>query len=63
MAAEEAGRKRGRFLGFSRRRSESPFHMAKIREAEIPVLDPKKEADAIVELMPLRRGALRMSTV
>jgi uncharacterized protein (DUF58 family) len=63
MSAEEAGRKRQSFLHLSGRRGEIPFKVARVKEAEVPAILPNKEAEATVELMPLRRGVLRFHGV
>ena len=40
-----------------------PFKLATIKEGEVPSLSPRGEAEVRVELLPLRRGALRFTGV
>jgi uncharacterized protein (DUF58 family) len=63
MASGDAGWKRARRFRLRRRGSKSPFKAARLRAAEIPSLPPNKQAEAVVHLMPLRRGALRFHGV
>jgi len=52
-----------RSFRFSQRRRSSPFKVATMKEAEVPPLPPRGEAEARIELMPLRRGVLRLSSL
>jgi uncharacterized protein (DUF58 family) len=60
-AAQMAEGRRGRSFRFSQRRRTSPFKVATLKEAEIPPLPSKGETEARVELLPLRRGVLRLA--
>jgi uncharacterized protein (DUF58 family) len=46
---------------FDRRRFRSPFNMATLRETALPGLRPGQPGEAVVEVVPLRRGVLRWS--
>ncbi len=41
----------------------NPFKFAEFKEAELAPIEPRGEAEASVEIMPLRRGVLRLSGV
>ena len=47
----------------AQRRRTNPFRLATLKEAEIPPLPPHGEAEARVEVFPLRRGILRFTGV
>jgi uncharacterized protein (DUF58 family) len=48
---------------FDRRRFRSPFKFATTKEAELPALNPQQTGELRIELMPIRRGAVRFDGV
>jgi uncharacterized protein (DUF58 family) len=50
-----------RSFRFGQRRQTNPFRLAALKEAAVPPLPPKQEAEVRVELTPLRRGLLRFA--
>ena len=63
MAFQLAENKRLRPFRVSERRRNNPFRLVKLKEAEVPPLLPKGEAEVRVEILPLRRGILRFTGV
>jgi uncharacterized protein (DUF58 family) len=55
--------RRSRPFRVSPTRNHNPFRLANLSEAEIPPLPPHGEAEARMELFPLRRGVLNFSGV
>ncbi len=47
-----------RSFRFSRRRRPNPFRLATVKEAALPPMAPRQEAETHIELTPLRRGLL-----
>lgn len=47
----------------NQRRSRNPFRQAKLKTAEIPPMPPGGEAEAHLEILPLRRGILHLTGV
>lgn len=58
-----ADQKQIRSFRFSNRRRTSPFKIAKVQEAQVPLLAAGHEVETQVELVPLRRGVLRFKGV
>jgi uncharacterized protein (DUF58 family) len=56
-----ADEKRIRSFQIKRRWRANPFRAALLREAQVPAIPPRGEADVRVELTPLRRGVLRFT--
>jgi uncharacterized protein (DUF58 family) len=63
LAFQLAESKRVRPFRVAQRRRTSPFHTADVKEAEVPPMAAGGEAEALVELAPLRRGILRLTGV
>ncbi len=61
LAYQLAESKRVRPFRVTQRRRENPFRRVKAKEAEIPPLPAHGEAEARVEILPLRRGILRFT--
>ena len=61
FAFQRAENKRIRPFRVAQRRRGNPFRLANIKEAEVPPLPPKGEAEARVEIFPLRRGILQLT--
>jgi uncharacterized protein (DUF58 family) len=61
MAFQMAESKRVRPFRVTQRRRENPFRRVKVKEAEVPPLPAHGEAEARVEMFPLRRGILRFT--
>jgi uncharacterized protein (DUF58 family) len=58
---QQAENRRLRPFRVSKRRRLHPFRLANVKDAEIPPLPPRGEAEAQVELLPLKRGVLRFT--
>ena len=58
---QEAESRRVPSFRMSKRRRSHPFRMATVKDAEVPPLAPRGEAEAAGELLPLRRGVLRFT--
>ena len=61
QAAQTVEGRHGRSFRFRQRRRTSPFKVATLKAAEVPPLPPQGETEARVELLPLRRGVLRLA--
>ena len=58
-----ADQKQIRSFRFTNRRRTSPFHIAKVKEGQLPIVPAGRDAETQVELIPLRRGVLRFQGV
>jgi len=58
LAFQLVENKRVRPFRVAQRRRQNPFRQAAVKTAEVPPLPPRGEAEADVELLPLRRGIL-----
>ena len=58
LAFQLAESRRVRPFRMAQRRRKNPFRLANVKEAEVPPLPPGGEAEAQVEVLPLRRGNL-----
>lgn len=63
LAFQLAEGRRVRPFRFGQRRRLHPFRQATPKEAEIPPMRPREEVEALVEMLPLRRGVLRLDGV
>ncbi len=63
LAFQLAESKRVRPFRVAQRRRKNPFRLANVKNAEVPPLPPRGEAEASVELLPLRRGILHLTGV
>ncbi len=63
LAVQLADEKQLRSFRFSQGRRTNPFKPALTRVAPVPTIPPHQEADVSVELIPLRRGVLRVTGV
>ncbi len=63
LAFQKAESKRVKPFQFSQRRQRNPFRIANVKMAEVPPLPPRGEAEATVELLPLRRGVLQLTGI
>jgi uncharacterized protein (DUF58 family) len=63
LAFQLAEGRRVRPFRVAQRRRANPFRVANLKEGEIPPLAANGEAEARVEIMPLRRGILRFTGV
>jgi uncharacterized protein (DUF58 family) len=63
LAFQMAESKRVRPFRVTQRRRENPFRRVKVNEAEVPPLPARGGAEARVEMLPLRRGILRFTSV
>jgi len=63
LAFHLAESRRIRPFRVSQHRRQNPFRQAELKEADIPALAAQGEAEAQVELLPLRRGVLRFTGV
>jgi len=63
LAFQLAESRRVRPFRVAQRRRKNPFRLANVKNAEVPPLPPRGEAEAIVELLPLRRGILHLTGV
>jgi hypothetical protein len=61
LAFQRAENKRVRPFRIAQRRRGNPFRLANIKETEVPPLPPNGEAEARVEIFPLRRGILQLA--
>ena len=61
LAFQLAESKRVRPFRVTQRRRKNPFRLANLKEAEVPPLPASGEAEAQVEILPLRRGILRFT--
>ena len=55
--------KRVRPFRVAQRRRKNPFRLANVKNTEVPPLPPRGEAEASVELLPLRRGLLHLTGI
>jgi uncharacterized protein (DUF58 family) len=55
--------KRVRPFSLTQKRRSNPFRRANLNEAEVPPLPARGEAEAQAEILPLRRGVLRLAGV
>ena len=63
LAFHMAENRRIRPFRVSQHRRKNPFRLANLKEAEVPPLAANGEAEARVEVLPLRRGVLRFTGV
>lgn len=63
LAAQLADERRVRSFKFSQPRSNRAFRQAAVREAALPPMRPNGEAEARLEIIPLRRGVIRFNGV
>jgi uncharacterized protein (DUF58 family) len=63
LAFQLAESKRVRPFRVTQRRRENPFRRVKVKEAEVPQLPARGGAEASVEMLPLRRGILRFTSL
>lgn len=63
LAFQMAENKRLRTFRVSERRRNNPFQIVKLTETAVPPLLPKSEVDVPFEVLPLRRGVLRLAGV
>ena len=63
LAFQTAEERRTRAFRVSRRKARNPFHLAEVKEAEIPPLPPHGTAEAHGEIFPRRRGLLKFTGV
>ena len=63
LAFQTAVERRSRAFRVSKRKARNPFHIADVKEAEIPPLPPHGEGEARGEIFPRRRGILKFSGV
>lgn len=63
LAAQLADERRVRSFKFDQPRSLAGFRQATVREAALPAMNPGAEAEAVVEITPLRRGLIRFNSV
>ena len=63
LAFQRAESRRVRPFRVLQRRRKNPFRLADLKETEVPPLPANGEAEAQVELLPLRRGILRFTEV
>jgi len=61
QAAQRVEGRGARSFRFSQRRRSNPFKVAALKEAEVPPLPPQGEMEIRMELLPLRRGVLRLA--
>lgn len=61
LAFQMAESKRVRPFRVAQRRRGNPFRLANVKEAAVPPLAPNGEAEARVEIFPLRRGILQLT--
>jgi uncharacterized protein (DUF58 family) len=63
LAAQLADERRVRSFKFSQPRSNRAFRQAAVKEAALPPMRPNGEAEARLEIIPLRRGVIRFNGV
>lgn len=63
LAFQMAEGRRVRPFRINQHRSRNPFRQASLKPAEIPPMLPGQEADAQMEMLPLRRGILQLTGV
>ena len=63
LAFQLAESRRVRPFRVAQRRRKNPFRLANLKEAEVPPLAANGEAEAQVEILPLRRGILHFTGV
>lgn len=63
LGFQMAESKRVRPFRMAQRRRRNPFRQATLKEAEVPPLPPKDEAEVRVEMFPLRRGIVHFTGV
>ena len=61
LAFQLAENRRVRPFRIAQRRRGNPFRMATVKETEVPPMSARGEAEARVEVLPLRRGILRFA--
>jgi len=61
LAFQNAEARRTPSFRVGKRRRSHPFRLATVKDAAVPPLPPRGEAEAHVELLPLRRGILRFT--
>ena len=63
LAFQLAESKRVQPFRVAQRRRKNPFKLAELKDGDIPPLPPGAEAEARMEILPLRRGVLRFTGV
>lgn len=63
LAVQLDNERQSRSFRVMRRRRLNPFRTAALKEAALPPAPPNEEAEATIELTPLRRGVLRFTGV
>jgi uncharacterized protein (DUF58 family) len=63
IAFQLAESRRVRPFRVAQRRRKNPFRLANVKNAEIPPLPPRGEAETSMELLPLQRGILHLTGV
>jgi len=63
LAFQLAESRRVRPFSLTQRRRRNPFRQAELKEAEVPPLPARGEAEAQAQILPLRRGILRFTGV
>jgi len=63
LAVQMADERQFRSFRFSHRRRTNPFKPALTKVAEVPAMPPQQQADVALELVPVRRGMLRLTGV
>jgi uncharacterized protein (DUF58 family) len=61
LAFQLAESRRVRPFRVAQRRRKNPFRLANVKNSEVPPLPPRGEAEATVEMLPLRRGILHLA--
>jgi uncharacterized protein (DUF58 family) len=61
LAFQVAESKRVRPFRVAQRRRKSPFRAANLKDAEVPALPARGGSEAVMEILPLRRGILRFT--
>jgi len=62
LAVQRADQRQLRSFRISTRRRGNPFRLATVNQAPIPTVPPGQSVDVPVEMTPLRRGILRLSS-
>jgi uncharacterized protein (DUF58 family) len=63
LAVQLADERRIRSFRFAHRRRRHQFKLASVNESSVPPLAPGRQAEAKIDLLPLRRGVLRLRGV
>src|SRR5207247_9690453 len=62
-AMQIADERKVRSFKFNQRRRITTFRLATVKEAELPAVPPKFEAEVRIEVTPLRRGILKFKSM